>query len=218
MRCKIIALSAKIAVVAAMFGGSGVAVADSDNYTEHGRFKDRNAFTLSSPDVPSRSFFATEFILNGFGCTGRNISPALQWKNPPLGTQSFSLQLYDPDAPTGSGFWHWAIYNIPATETGLAQGAGNSLETLPANSHGGNTDFMDTGATGDNGNYGGPCPPVGDRPHRYIFTLFALDVPNLEAAAGIPPTGTAGLHGFALNKGIGAHLLGTASFTAYYGR
>jgi Raf kinase inhibitor-like YbhB/YbcL family protein len=218
MRFKNIALSATFAVVAAPSGGWGVAVADSDGYTKHGGFKDHNAFSLSSPDVPSHSFFATKFILNGFGCTGGNISPALQWKNAPPGTQSFSLQLYDPDAPTGSGFWHWAVYNIPATETGLAQGAGNSPATLPANSHGGNTDFMDTGATGVNGNYGGPCPPEGDRPHRYIFTLFALDVPDLEAAAGIPPTGTAGLHGFALNKGIGAHLLGTASFSAYYGR
>jgi Raf kinase inhibitor-like YbhB/YbcL family protein len=221
MRYKNIAISATFAVVAASLGGWGVAAADPDGFTEHGEhgdFKDRNAFTLSSPDVPSHSFFDTKFILNGFGCTGGNISPALQWKNAPPGTQSFSLQLYDPDAPTGSGFWHWAVYNIPANVSGLPQGAGNSPATLPANSHGGNTDFMDTGATGINGNYGGPCPPVGDRPHRYIFTLFALDVPNLEAAAGIPPSGTAGLHGFALNKGIGAHLLGTASFTAYYGR
>ena len=218
MRSKSIAVSATIAVFAALCGGWGVAAADSDNYKEHGHFGDRNAFTLSSPDVPNRSFFATDYILNGFGCTGGNISPELQWKNAPVGTQSFSLQLYDPDAPTGSGFWHWAVYNIPATETGLARGAGNSPATLPANSHGGNTDFMDTGATGINGNYGGPCPPVGDRPHRYIFTLFALDVPNLEAAAGIPATGSAGLHGFALNKGIGAHLLGKASFIAYYGR
>jgi len=218
MRYKNIALSATFAVVAASLGGWGVAVADSNGHSWHEGHRDRNAFTLYSPDVPSHSFFATEFILNGFGCTGGNVSPELKWKNAPPGTQSFSLQLYDPDAPTGSGFWHWAVYNIPASETGLAQGAGNSLGALPYPSHGGNTDFMDTGATGVNGNYGGPCPPVGDRPHRYIFTLFALDVPDLEAAAGIPVTGTAGLHGFALNKGIGAHLLGTASFTAYYGR
>jgi Raf kinase inhibitor-like YbhB/YbcL family protein len=218
MRHKNIALSATFAVVAASLGGWGVAVADPDG---HSGFKGHGgpyAFTLYSPDVPSRSFFSTEFILNGFGCTGGNISPELRWKNAPPGTKSFSLQLYDPDAPTGSGFWHWAVYNIPASETGLARGAGNSPTLLPDPAHGGNTDFMDTGATGVNGNYGGPCPPEGDRPHRYIFTLFALDVDDLEATAGIPPTGTAGLHGFALNKGIGAHLLGTASFTAYYGR
>jgi len=198
--------------------GWGVAAADPAGSNEHDRFKGRNGFTLSSPDVPNRSFFEEKFILNGFGCTGGNVSPALEWKNPPPGTQSFSLQMFDPDAPTGSGFWHWAVYNIPANVTGLAQGAGNALANLPVGSHGGNTDFMDTGATGENGNYGGPCPPEGDRPHRYIFTLFALDIPDLEAAAGIPPSGTAGLHGFALRKGIGAHLLGTASFTAFFAR
>jgi len=218
MKYKITVLSAVFAVVAASFGGWGVAVADPDHNKEHEGNKDRGGFSLSSPDVPSHSIIANKFILNGFGCTGENVSPALQWKNAPPGTLSFSLQVYDPDAPTGSGFWHWAVYNIPASVTGLAQGAGNALANLPAGSHGGNTDFMDTGATGVNGNYGGPCPPVGDRPHRYIFTLFALDVTDLEATAGIPSSGTAGLHGFALNKGIGAHLLGKASLTAYYGR
>jgi len=217
MKYKTAALSATFAVLAASLVGWSVAGEDDGN-AEHEGSKGRHAFTLSSPDVPSRSFFATKFILNGFGCTGENVSPELHWKNAPPGTQSFSLQVYDPDAPTGSGFWHWAVYNIPSYVTSLPQGAGNSPATLPPGSHGGNTDFMDTGATGVNGNYGGPCPPVGDRPHRYIFTLFALDIPNLEAAAGIPPTGTAGLHGFALNKGIGAHLLGKASFTAFFGR
>ncbi len=175
-------------------------------------------FTLSSADVPSNSTFGPLHILNGFGCTGGNISPALSWSSPPAGTVSYALQVYDPDAPTGSGFWHWAVYNIPVAVTGLARGAGNAIATLPIGARGGNTDFMDTGATGGNGNYGGPCPPVGDAPHHYIFTLFALSVANLETTAGIPATGTAGLHGFALNKGIGAALLGKASFTAHYGR
>ncbi len=174
-------------------------------------------FTLSSADVPSGSTFGSQYILNGFGCTGGNISPALSWSNPPVGTVSYALQVYDPDAPTGSGFWHWAVYDIPVAVTGLARGAGNAPGTLPVGARGGNTDFMNTGATGI-GSYGGPCPPVGDAPHRYIFTLFALGVPNLATAAGIPPTGTAGLHGFALNKGIGALMLGKASFTAHFGR
>ncbi len=174
-------------------------------------------FTLSSPDLASGTF-ANKFVLNGFGYTGQNISPALVWSNPPVGTQSFALQMYDPDAPTGSGFWHWAIYNIPASVTSLAQGAGNSPATLPAGSRGGNNDLMNTPFIGgNNGNYGGPSPPPGDAPHHYIFTLFALGVPNLEAAAGIPPTGTAALHGFALNRGIGPLLLGKASFTAHFG-
>ena len=77
---------------------------------------------------------------------------------------------------------------------------------------------MDTGATGGNGNYGGPCPPAGDKPHRYIFTLYALAVDKLEVAGGVPKTGSAGLYGFVLNKGVGPGLLGKASFTATYGR
>ncbi|MGZ5082990.1 MAG: YbhB/YbcL family Raf kinase inhibitor-like protein [Usitatibacter sp.] len=175
------------------------------------------AFTLSSPDLAGAAF-TTKFILNGFGCAGQNVSPALVWTNPPAGTKSFALQVYDPDAPTGSGFWHWALYDIPPTVTGLAQGAANNASTLPPGSYGGNTDFFDTGTTGGNGLYGGPCPPAGDPPHRYNFTLYALSVDHVDVAAGIPRSGTAGLFSFALNKGIGTALLGKASFTATYGR
>ena len=175
-------------------------------------------FTISSPDL-ANGVFPTKFILNGFGCTGGNVSPQLVFSGVPPGTVSLSLQVYDPDAPSGSGFWHWAVYNMPGNTTGLAQGAGNSPSTLPPGSHGGNTDFLDTGATGGNGNYGGPCPPVGDPPHHYIFTLYALNIPDVEAAAGIPPTGTAGLHGFALGRaGVGPAVIGKATFTATYGR
>ena len=180
--------------------------------------KPASSFTLSSPDIPDGSTITNKFVLNGFGCKGDNVSPALVWTNPPAGTKSYAVQVYDPDAPTGSGFWHWGVYNIPASVTSLAQGAGNSLAKLPPGANGGHTDFQDTGATGANGNWGGPCPPVGDKPHRYIFTVFALGVDNLHAAAGIPKTGTAALHGFVLNKGLGDKLLGKASFTATYGR
>lgn len=174
-------------------------------------------FTLSSPDLASGSF-ASKFIANGFGCTGDNVSPALEWRHAPAGTQSFALTVYDPDAPTGSGFWHWAVYNIPASVTGLPQGAGNAPTKLPAPAYGGTNDFQDTGVTGLNGNYGGPCPPVGDKAHRYVFTLYALGVTDVSAAGGGPKTGTAALYGFVLNKGLGEKLLGTASFTATYGR
>lgn len=174
-------------------------------------------FTLSSPDLASGAYPA-KFILGAFGCKGANISPALAWKNIPAGTKSLSLQVHDPDAPTGSGFWHWAVYNIPATANGLAQGAGNSPAALPAPAFGGATDFLDTGATGVNGNYGGPCPPKGDKAHRYIFNLYALAVPDVQKAGGIPKTGTAALYSFILNKGLGDKLLGKASFTATFGR
>ena len=174
-------------------------------------------FTLSSPDLASGRFEA-KFTLNGFGCSGSNVSPSLQWSNIPAGTKSLALQVHDPDAPTGSGLWHWAVYNIPPTATGLPQGAGSSASALPAPAFGGTTDFLDTGVTGSNGNYGGPCPAAGDKPHRYVFTLYAVAVDDVQAAAGIPKTGTAALYSYILNKGLGTKLLGTASFTAVYGR
>jgi len=174
-------------------------------------------FTLSSPDLASGTF-EQKYIANGFGCTGGNVSPALEWRNAPVGTKSFAVMMYDPDAPTGSGFWHWAVYNIPASATGLAQGAGNAPGALPAPALGGTNDFQDTGVTGVNGNYGGPCPPAGDKPHRYVFSVYALAVDNVQAAAGVPKTGTAALYGFVLNKGLGANMLGKASFTATFGR
>ena len=175
------------------------------------------SFTLTSPDLAS-GHFDNAYVLNGFGCQGGNTSPALVWRNAPAGTQSFSVQIHDPDAPTGSGFWHWAVYNIPASSTGLARGAGNAAAQLPAPAFGGNTDFQDTGATGANGNYGGPCPPVGDKPHRYMFTVYALAVDDVQKAGGLPKTGTAALYSFVLNNGLGPALLGKASFTATYGR
>ncbi|WP_258592954.1 YbhB/YbcL family Raf kinase inhibitor-like protein [Mesorhizobium sp. AR07] len=198
------AMSIAAAFVAATLGGFA------------GKAEAGSKFTLSSPDLSSGSF-ETRFTLNGFGCTGSNVSPALQWANIPAGTKSLALQVRDRDAPTGSGLWHWAVYNIPPTATGLAQGAGNSLSKLPAPAFGGTTDFLDTGVTGANGNYTGPCPSVGDKPHRYVFTLYAVAVDDVQAAAGIPKTGTTALYSFVLNKGLGSKLLGTASFTASYG-
>ncbi len=184
---------------------------------EHAAKAQTPVFTLSSPDLAGDTF-SNKFVLNGFGCTGENVSPALAWTNPPDGTKSFALQVYDPDAPTGSGLWHWAVYDIPADATSLAQGAGNNAASLPAGAFLGNNDFLDTGATGANGNYGGPCPPQGDQPHRYVFTLYALGVDKVEVAGGVPKTGTPALFGFVLNKGLGPALLGKASITATYGR
>ncbi|MYN19901.1 YbhB/YbcL family Raf kinase inhibitor-like protein [Rugamonas sp. FT107W] len=175
------------------------------------------AFTLSSPDLASGTF-SQRHLLNGFGCAGENVSPALVWRDPPAGTRSYAVQVLDLDAPTGSGFWHWAVYNIPASATGLAQGAGNRAAGLPAPAYGGTSDFQDTGVTGGNGNYGGPCPPAGDRPHRYVFTVYALAVGDLPAAGGVPRSGAPALYAFVLNKGIGGALLGKASFTAQFAR
>ena len=127
------------------------------------------ALRLTSPDFNDGDYLDSTHVLSeayGFGCAGGNLSPALAWADPPDGTRSFTLTMYDPDAPTGSGFWHWLVCNIPADCRALAAaiGAGGAL---PAGAVETASDF---GAPG----YGGPCPPEGDHPHRYVFSLHAL--------------------------------------------
>lgn len=162
------------------------------------------AFTLSSPTIKPNSTLTDAQVFNDFGCKGQNISPALQWKGAPAGTKSFAVTVYDPDAPTGSGWWHWVVYNIPAAATGLPEGAGAvDGKGLPAGSVQGRTDF---GAPG----FGGACPPQGDKPHRYIFTVHALKTDKLDLPADASPA----MVGFMIH----ANRLGQAQFTAKYGR
>ena len=162
-------------------------------------------FTLSSPDIKPNATIKDTQVFNGFGCTGDNVSPALEWKNAPKGTKSFALQVHDPDAPTGgSGWWHWVVINLPADTAKLAGGAGKADgSALPAGSVQISTDF---GAPG----WGGPCPPVGDKPHRYHLTLHALKVEKLD----LPQGATAALAGYMIN----ANSLGKARLTGTYGR
>jgi Raf kinase inhibitor-like YbhB/YbcL family protein len=162
----------------------------------------QNALTLSSTDVAEGAMMADQFILNGFGCMGGNVSPQLSWSGAPAGTQSFALTMYDPDAPTGSGWWHWLVVDIPANSTGLPQGWGQSGTSQLQGGRQTRTDF---GAPG----YGGPCPPPGT-PHHYVFTLYALDIGAME----VPDDASGALVGF----NIGAHTLASASITALYGR
>src|SRR5919206_706939 len=113
----------------------------------------------------------------GFGCEGKNQSPQLAWSGAPEGTRSFAVTCYDPDAPTGSGFWHWVVVNIPANVTELRLDAGNpKAGGLPQGALQTRTDF---GAPG----YGGPCPPQGAHPHRYFFSVFAVGVEQLPVQA-----------------------------------
>lgn len=162
-------------------------------------------FTLTSPDIPAGSTIKADHVYNGFGCTGQNISPALQWSGAPAGTRSFALIVHDPDAPTGvGGFTHWIVYNIPASVNKLERGAGTADgKGLPTGAVQAVTSF---GAPG----WGGPCPPVGDKPHRYEFTLYALKVDKLE----LPANASQALVGFNIN----ANAIAKASFTAFYGR
>ena len=145
---------------------------------------------------------AQEF--SGFGCNGGNLSPQLSWSNVPQGTKSFAITAYDPDAPTGSGWWHWVAVNIPTSTTSLETGAGSeNSKNMPAGSQMFRTDYGSK-------SFGGACPPEGDKVHRYQFKVFALDVDKLE----LPGEGSAALVGYYLNS----HALETATLEALYQR
>jgi Raf kinase inhibitor-like YbhB/YbcL family protein len=149
-------------------------------------------FSLSSPDVRNGTAFPAADYANTFGCSGGNAQPRLTWSGAPAGTKSYAMTMFDPDAPTGSGFWHWLVWDIPAGQTGLAS-------TLPAGAVSGTND---SGATG----YMGPCPPAGDSIHHYEITVYALDTTSL----GLPAAATPAVVGFTL----GTHILGYGQITA----
>jgi Raf kinase inhibitor-like YbhB/YbcL family protein len=160
-------------------------------------------FKLTSPDIANGKPIATTLVFNSFGCSGGNVSPALAWSNVPAGTKSFALLAYDPDAPTGSGWWHWVAYNIPPDATSLPAGAGDPKKNLmPLGVVQGRTDFGTAG-------YGGPCPPPG-KPHHYYFRLYALKVPKLD----VPADATAAFVGF----NVKANAIGKAELLGLYGR
>lgn len=161
-------------------------------------------FQLSSPDIPTNGMIAKRFEFNGFGCTGENISPALTWSDAPKETQGFAVTVYDPDAPTGSGWWHWSVINLPATTRSLPADAGALGDLkLPK---GATQVRIDYGVAA----WGGVCPPEGDKAHRYVFKVHALKVPRIE----LPADATAALAGYMIH----ANTLASASFTAYYAR
>lgn len=159
-------------------------------------------FTLKSRDLGGQAVEAQVF--NGFGCQGGNRSPQLSWEHAPQGTKSFALTVYDPDAPTGSGWWHWVVFDIPATVTSLETNAGNGAAGLaPRGAIQSRTDFGTTG-------YSGPCPPEGSKPHRYVVTVYALKTDTL----GLDATANPALVGFMLEQ----NLLEKASLIFYYKR
>ncbi len=159
-------------------------------------------FTLKSHDVGGQA--TAKQVFRGFGCNGENISPQLFWENAPEGTKSFAVTIHDPDAPTGSGWWHWLVFDIPADVHELKSGAGDVHKKLaPAGAIQSMTDFGTTG-------YGGPCPPEGDGPHAYVVTVYALKKDKL----GLDEKANPALVGFYLN----ANTLAKASIIFYYER
>jgi Raf kinase inhibitor-like YbhB/YbcL family protein len=161
-------------------------------------------FSLTSPEIKPNGRIAAEQVFSGFGCTGGNVSPALSWQGAPKDAKSFAVTVYDPDAPTGSGWWHWLVFNLPADTTGLKKGAGDpKAGLLPAGAVQSRTDYNQPG-------YGGPCPPVGDKPHRYIFTVYALKVDTLPLDENSP----AAMVGYYLHQ----NMLGKAVLQGRYGR
>lgn len=137
-------------------------------------------FTLKSPQLKQGKRIDMEQVFSGMGCSGNNASPALMWEGAPKNTKSFAVTVYDPDAPTGSGWWHWVVFNIPPEVRELQKNAGDPSSGLaPKGSVQSRTDFGKPG-------YGGPCPPPGDKPHRYIFTVYALDVDKLPLDENAP--------------------------------
>ena len=162
-------------------------------------------FRLTSPDFSPGGTLNDQQAFDGMGCTGQNVSPALRWSGAPAGTKSFALLLHDPDAPTGgAGWWHWIAYDIPAGTTELAKDAGKADgSAMPADAASVPNDYGTPG-------YGGPCPPKGDKPHRYVFTLYALKVARLE----LPKGAHAPVVGFVVN----VNTIGKASVTGMYGR
>jgi Raf kinase inhibitor-like YbhB/YbcL family protein len=162
----------------------------------------QKTFTLTSKDLGGEATKTQEF--NGFGCSGENQSPQLSWKNAPEGTKSFAVTMYDPDAPTGSGFWHWVVFDIPQNVNELVTNAGNSqLNLAPKGAIQSKTDYGISG-------FGGPCPPVGHGLHQYIITVYALKTDKLGLDENINPA----VVGFYLWN----QTLAKASIVAYYKR
>ena len=161
----------------------------------------QSTFALSSTNLRDGAQAAASQVFNDNGCTGANRSPQLTWRNPPAGTRSYAVTMFDPDAP-GPGWWHWAAANIPAhvnalPENASASGALKQLGALEARN--------DFGGAG----YDGPCPPPG-KPHRYVVTVYALSVDKLALAPGAPAT--------VFDHAIRGAALGNAQITVTYGR
>ncbi|MEU1628583.1 YbhB/YbcL family Raf kinase inhibitor-like protein [Streptomyces sp. NPDC020096] len=159
------------------------------------------AFTVTSTSVRAGEALPAAQMSGLFGVPGgEDCSPQLSWSGAPEGTQSYAVTVYDPDAPTQSGFWHWAVANIPADVTDLPEGAGDdSGSGLPAGAFQLPNDARMP-------RFVGGAPPAGHGPHRYFITVHALDVADI----GVTAEGTPAFLGF----NIASHILGRATIVA----
>ena len=161
--------------------------------------KQGSSMTLTSQSIRDGATIPMEFVFTG--CGGKNTSPQLSWSGAPAGTKSFAITCFDPDAPTGCGYWHWLAFDIPAKVTSVEAGAGT--DGSPADGKSGRTDYGFS-------SYGGPCPPKGDPAHRYIFTVYALDVDSISGAGD-------GTSGATLTFMMRGHVLATGRLVAHFG-
>ncbi|HKE48064.1 MAG TPA: YbhB/YbcL family Raf kinase inhibitor-like protein [Rhodanobacteraceae bacterium] len=156
-----------------------------------------DGFTLESASFGPNTTLATKHVYNKSECNGGNVSPELHWSGAPAGTKSFAVTMFDPDARGGVGWWHWLLFDIDAKTTSLEAGAGAAAGTSAKN------DFGETG-------YGGPCPPRGDKPHHYVFTVYALGTEHLGVDANADAA--------AVKTALEANALLSTSLQALYGR
>lgn len=162
-----------------------------------------SAFTLKSTDITQGKNMSKAHEFTGFGCEGDNLSPSLSWVDAPKGTKAFAIQAYDPDAPTGSGWWHWQIVNISADVMSLSSGSGDMSKKLtPEGSISIKNDYGFVG-------FGGACPPKGHGKHRYQFTIHAL-----PKKLDLPEDPSNALVGYMIN----ANSIGSSTIESLYER
>jgi Raf kinase inhibitor-like YbhB/YbcL family protein len=160
------------------------------------------SFTVTSSDVSDGAVLPMPQVSGVMGAGGEDRSPQLSWSGFPEGTKSFAVTVYDPDAPTASGFWHWAVANIPASVTELPSGAGDKdSPNLP----GGAVQLRNDGGFAG---YVGAAPPPGHGPHRYFIVVHAVDTDALDVSADTTPA--------VLGFNLFGHTLARASLVATY--